>query len=128
MLGERGEGFLAGTHSIDAYGNYGFRFGGMSHKGSIIIWEAGVYAWSPNTFDEIVPGTLGPLFDAPAGTVELLLLGMGETLRPVPDLVRQRLKSIGIRCDPMATSAAARTYNVLIAERRRVAAALLAVP
>ena len=100
----------------------------MSHKGSIIVTAAGVHAWAAADFEDIAPGTLGPLFDAPAGSIELLLLGIGTQLRPVPQLVRTRLKSIGIRCDPMATGAAARTYNILIAERRLVAAALLAVP
>ena len=127
MPDDGGDGFLAGTYALDAYGNFGFRFGGMSHRGSIILTAAGVHAWAATTFDEVTPGTLGPLLDAPAGSIELLLLGTGETLRPVPDLVRQRLRSVGIRVDPMATGAAARTYNVLIGEGRRVAAALLAV-
>lgn len=127
MLGESGEGFAAGAHLIDAYGGGGFRFAGLSHKGSIIVTAGGVHAWTATTFEEIAPGTLGPLFDAPAGSIELLLLGTGEQLRPVPPLLRTRLKSVGIRCDPMATGAAARTYNILISERRLVAAALLAV-
>ena len=128
MLGESGEGFAAGAHLIDAYGGGGFRFAGMSHKGSIIVTTAGVHAWAATRFEDITPGSLGPLFDAPAGSIELLLLGTGEQLRPISALLRTRLKSIGIRCDPIATGAAARTYNILVSERRLVAAALLAVP
>ena len=127
MLGERGEGFAAGAHLIDAYGAGGFRFSGMSHRGSIIVSAAGIHAWAATGLDDIKPGTLGPIFDAPPGSIELLLLGTGEELHRVPDLLRERLGKVGIRCDPMATGAAARTYNILIAERRRVAAALLAV-
>ena len=100
----------------------------MSHQGSIIITALGVHAWAADTFEGIVPGTLGPLFDAPAGTVELLLLGTGIDLRRVPESLKARLKKAGIRCDSMATAAAARTYNILVSERRLVAAALLAVP
>lgn len=128
MLGESGEGFAAGSHLIDAYGSGGFRFAGLSHKGSIIVTAAGIHAWAAATAEEITPGTLGPILDAPAGSIEFLLIGTGEQMRPIPTLVRTRLKSVGIRCDPMATGAAARTFNILIAERRLVAAALLAIP
>ncbi len=127
MLGERGEGFVPGSHLIDGYGAGGFRFAGLSHKGSIIVTAFGVHAWAVDTFEGIAPGTLGPILDAPAGAIELLLLGTGTELRRVPDLVATRLKRAGIRCDPMATGAAARTYNILVSERRLVAAALLAV-
>lgn len=128
MLGESGEGFAAGAHLIDAYGAGGFRFAGMSHKGSILVTATGIHAWAATTVEEIAPGTLGPILGAPAGSIEFLLIGTGEQMRPISQLVRTRLKSVGIRCDPMATGAAARTYNILIAERRLVAAALLAVP
>ena len=128
MLGEQGEGFLAGNHVIDAYGAGGFRFAGMSHKGSIIISAAGVHAWTATSPGDIAPVTLGVLLDAPKGSIDLLLIGTGPTLVPMPDTLRQRLKKIGIGIEPMATAAAARTYNILVGERRRVAAALLAVP
>lgn len=127
MRGDNGEGFVAGNHLIEAYGNSGFRFAGMSHKGSIIVSATGIYAWAASTPGEITPGTLGPVLDAPAGSIELLLFGTGIQLVPVPETLRSRLKKVGIRCDPMTTGAAAHTYNVLIAERRLVAAALLAV-
>lgn len=127
MLGEKGEGFLAGNHSIDAYGNGGFRFADMSHRGSIIVMAAGVHAWAAEHPADITAGTLGPVFDAPAGSIELLLIGTGPSLVPVPPALRERLKKAGIRCEPMATGAAARTYNILAGERRLVAAALLAV-
>jgi uncharacterized protein len=127
MLGETSDGFIAGTFPIDAYGSGGFRFAGMSHKGSIIVSEAGVHAWAAAVPADITPGTLGPVLDAPKGSIELLLIGTGPELVPVPQALRDRLRKAGIRVDAMATGAAARTYNVLIAERRRVAAALLAV-
>ena len=127
MLGEKGEGFLAGSHSVDGYGNGGFRFGGMSHKGSIILTSQGVHAWPVQQPREMTAGTLGPILDAPRGSIELLLIGTGLNLVPIPPDLRERLKKIGIRCEVMATGAAARTYNILLGERRLVAAALLAV-
>ena len=124
---EAGEGFVAGRHSIDAYGNGGFRFAGMGHKGSVIVTGTGVHAWAATTPGDIVPGTLGPVFDAPKGSIELLLVGTGPDLVPLSEALRARLKQAGIRAEPMATGAAARTYNVLAGEGRLVAAALLAV-
>ena len=61
------------------------------------------------------------------GSVELLLVGTGVDLVPVPDALRRSLKAAGIVAEPMATGAAARTYNILLGENRRVGAALLAV-
>ncbi|WP_131117508.1 Mth938-like domain-containing protein [Lichenihabitans psoromatis] len=127
MAGELHDGFVPGNHLIEAYGNGGFRFASMSHKGSIIVMSSGIYAWTADSPADILPGTLGPLFDAPKGSIELLLVGTGTDLVPLPDALRQRLKQAGIRSDPMSTGAAARTYNILIGEGRLVAAALLAV-
>lgn len=128
MLGERSEGYAAGRHQIEGYGAGGFRFAGLSHKGSIIVTADGVHAWAATEIADIVPGALGPVLDMAPGRIELLLIGTGERLHPLPEPVRARLKRAGIRCDPMATGAAARTYNILVSERRLVAAALLAVP
>ncbi len=127
MDGERLEGFVPGNHVVEAYGNGGFRFAGMSHKGSVIVLATGVFAWQATAPSEITAETLGPVLDAEAGSIELLLVGTGTDLVPLSAALRERLKAAGIRFDPMATGAAARTYNVLIAEGRRVAVALLAV-
>src|SRR5690242_10366046 len=66
-------------------------------------------------------------FDAVArrGDVEILILGTGARMAPVPSAIRLALKRAGIAVEPMDTGAACRTYNVLVAEDRRVAAALL---
>lgn len=127
MAAENREGFVPGNHLIEAYGNGGFRFAGMSHQGSIIVTASGIHAWPAHVPSDIAAGSLGPILDAPKGSIELLLLGTGTDLVPVPEVLRQRLRQAGIRCDPMATGAAARTYNILVAESRLVAAALLAV-
>jgi uncharacterized protein len=121
-------GFLPGRHAIEGYGNGGFRFAGMSHRGSILALPSGIYAWSAVVAEDIDIASLAPLFAEPPGAVEHLLVGSGQGLVPLSPTLLQRLRSAGIRGEPMATGAAARTYPILLGERRRVAAALLAVP
>lgn len=116
----------ASPRIIDAYGNGGFRIGGEAFSGSILVlpdgtvasWSADVHALSPDAFDAVVAASPPP---------EILLLGCGARAAFVPPPVRQRLREAGIVVDAMGTGAACRTYNVLIAEARRVAAALIAV-
>jgi uncharacterized protein len=119
-------GHLPGRHGIDAYGDGGFRFGDMSHRGSILALPSGIYAW------RAVAGTLLKTSDfiavlGEATAIELLLVGMGTLPLPLPERIRDRLKAAGIRYEVMPTSSAARTYNILVGEGRRVAAALVAV-
>lgn len=124
---DRREGFVPGYHPIDAYGSGGFRFAGMSHQGSVIVTPSGIHAWDATGPADITAESLAPVFEAAKGSIELLLVGTGPDLLRLPAPLQARLKAAGIRFDPMATAAAARTYNVLAAEGRRVAAALIAV-
>ena len=126
-MADNNAGFVPGQHGIDAYGNGGFKFGGMSHRGSILALPSGVHAWAVEASDGIDLASLEPLLALKSGTVELLLVGTGTDLVPLKADVRARLRAAGIKSEPMATGAAARTYNILLGEGRRVAAALLAV-
>ena len=125
--GRRYDGFAPGRHSIDGYGRGGFAFAGMTHRGSVLALPSGVHIWRVTTPEEITVESLAPLFAEPAGAVELLLVGTGDELRPLSPPLRAALADAGIRADSMATGPAARTFNVLFAENRRVAAALIAV-
>ncbi|MBV8427005.1 MAG: hypothetical protein JO137_07390 [Hyphomicrobiales bacterium] len=118
--------FLPGRHQLDAYGNGGFRFAGMSHRGSILALPSGVRAWAVRSVSEIDATALAPII-AEAEAIDVLLLGTGAQPSFIEESVRAPLAAAGIRLDAMQTGAAARTYNVLIAEDRRVAAALIAV-
>ena len=128
QTGDFGAGFLPGRHAIEGYGAGGFRFGEMSHRGSILALPSGVYAWDAATPDDLTPTAFGRIFDEvrSGATIDLLLIGTGSHMLPLFDL-RDALRAAGIPSDPMATAAAARTYSILLGEQRRVAAALLAV-
>ncbi len=99
----------------------------MSHRGSLLALPTGVHGWPATTPQDITADSLALVFAVPPGQLELLLLGTGRDLVPVAKALRARLKSAGIVVEPMATGAAARTYNILLGEGRRVGAALLAV-
>jgi uncharacterized protein len=128
MAGARPEAFVPGTHPIDAYGAGGFSFAGMSHRGSILALPSGIRAWEVTDASQIDAHSLAPLFDEPAGAVEHLLIGTGSNFVPLAPALRKALRARGIAGEPMATGAAARTYNILLGEKRRVAAALIAAP
>jgi uncharacterized protein len=120
------EAFFPGRAPIEAYGNGGFRFADMSHRGSLLCLPSGIHGWEPADASALTVGDFEKLF-AEAGQVEILLVGCGTDLRRLPAPLRMALKDAGIASDPMSTGAAVRTYNVLLAEERAVAAALIAV-
>ena len=119
-------GFVPGRYAIEAYGRGGFRFAGMSHRGSILILPSGIHAWSVDDPKDITAASLAPILREAPG-VEFLLVGTGEAIVPLSDRLRTPFREAAISLDAMQTGAAARTYNVLLAEERRVAAALIAV-
>lgn len=120
------EAHFPGRAPIDAYGNGGFRFADMSHRGSILCLPSGIYGWAATDGAALDAADFSKLLDE-AGSIQILLVGTGKSLQPLPMNLRARLKEAGISADPMSTGAAVRTYNVLLAENRAVAAALIAV-
>lgn len=126
MSEQRKQGFVPGRHLIDAVGNGGFRFADMSHRGSILILPSGVHAWRVNAWDQVNGQAFADLYKE-ASDLDFVLIGAGEMPRALPDALRWRFKELRLSIDVMMTVAAARTYNVLVAEGRRVAAALIAV-
>ena len=114
-----------GRPPIDTYGNGGFRFADMSHQGSILCLPSGVYGWEGSQLVDLTKSKLKRLLSEEG--VEVVLFGTGVDLAPLNKSLRDALAKKGMRADPMSTGAAARTYNVLLAEGRPVAAVLLAV-
>jgi uncharacterized protein len=120
------EAHFPGRAPIEAYGNGGFRFADMSHRGSILCLPSGIYGWQPADASNLTAADFDKVL-AEAEGIEILLVGMGRDLKLLPDELRQALKTGSIFVDPMSTGAAVRTFNVLLAEDRAVAAALIAV-
>jgi uncharacterized protein len=120
------EAHYPGRAPIDAYGAGGFRFAEMSHRGSILCLPSGVYGWDVRDPEQITVAALQPLL-AEASGIEVLLVGMGMDFRRMPKDIQALLRENGIVTDAMNTGSAVRTFNVLLAEDRAVAAALIAV-
>jgi uncharacterized protein len=112
---------------IDAYGNGGFAFAEMSHRGSLLCLPDAIWAWPVAKADEIDRTSLQRVFAA-AGGIDTLILGTGTGVWLPPAELREALRAVKVVLDAMQTGPAVRTYNIMIGERRRVAAALIAVP
>ena len=111
---------------IDAYGSGGFRFAGMSHRGSLLCFPDGIWAWPVAAAGALSEELLAPAW-ARAATLDFFLIGGGRDPFVLPPALRDRFRALGLSVDAMATGAAVRTYNILLAENRRVGAGLIAV-
>lgn len=120
------EAHFPGRAPIDAYGNGGFRFADMSHRGSILCLPSGIHGWQPSDPRALVAADFERLLSE-AEKIEILLVGTGREIMPLPAALKAAFRNAAISSDPMSTGAAVRTYNVLLAEDRAVAAALIAV-
>jgi uncharacterized protein len=112
---------------IDAYGQGGFAFAGMSHRGSLLCLPDAIWAWPVARLEEIDKHSLQRVFAAANG-IDTLIVGTGNHVWLPPAELRSALRAVRVVLDAMQTGPAIRTYNVMIGERRRVAAALIAVP
>ncbi|CAN7270387.1 Mth938-like domain-containing protein [Rhizobium sp. LjRoot258] len=115
-----------GRAPIDTYGNGGFRFADMSHRGSILCLPSGIYGWDLDMSKPLSIDNFHKVLDE-AAEIEVLLIGTGNDMRPIPADLKAALKAAGISSDPMNTGAAVRTFNIMLMESRAVAAALIAV-
>lgn len=120
------EAHFPGRAPIEAYGNGGFRFADMSHRGSILCLPSGIYGWDVAEGTALTMALFEKLL-AEASGIEFLLVGTGMSIRPLPAELKAALRAANVSSDPMSTGAAVRTYNVMLAESRAVAAALIAV-
>lgn len=111
----------AGRKLITAYGDGGFRISGEAFIGSVLVFPDKVLPWDAS----LAADSLAPAADA---KVEILLIGCGRSMAFIEPELRASMRQAGVVIDAMDTGAAARTYNVLMAEGRKVAAALMAVP
>ena len=121
----RYDGFLPGQHPVEGFRAGGFHFAGISHRGSIMALPSGIYAWEMDSLARLDAASLAQILAEPAGAIEMLLVGTGENLLPLPRELRAVLNAAGIRADVMATRHAIPTYNILLEERRKIAAAFI---
>jgi uncharacterized protein len=123
-----GEGLhLPRSAPIEAYGKGGFYFAEMSHQGSLLCLPDAIWAWQVAAPGEISAATLQLVF-ANAAAIDTLIVGTGNEVWMAPAELRAALRALGVVLDVMQTGPAIRTYNIMIGEGRRVAAALIAVP
>ncbi len=118
--------FYRARAPIDAYGNGGFRFAGMSHVGSLLVLPSGMHRWDVSGLASLKPEDFAAVF-AEAHAIDFLLLGTGETMSRPPKAVIAEFANRQLPIDFMSTGSAVRTYGVLLAEKRKVAAAFIAV-
>jgi len=113
---------LEGRRPVDGYGPGGFRIGGAWHAGSLVLTPGALHGFAAPLDAE----ALGPVL-AQAGEIDVVLIGQGAEIAPLDRGLRGALEDAGIGVEIMPTASACRTYNVLLAEDRRVAAVLVAV-
>ena len=111
---------------IDAYGNGGFRFAGMSRQGSLLVLPSGMYRWDVSDLAFLKPENFTTVF-AEGKDIDFLLLGTGTTMSRPPKSIIEIFAKQNLPLDFMSTGSAVRTYGVLLAEKRKVAAAFIAV-
>lgn len=123
---ERDTGHYPQQVGIDAYGNSGFRFADLSHRGSLLCLPNGMHAWNVTEPSQITLETLAPVL-AVADQIDVLFIGLGHEISALDPAIRAAMKERDIIVEAIGTGGAVRTYNVLFGEQRAVAAALIAV-
>lgn len=116
-----------GRQLVQAYRPGGFTISGRDYEGSVLVFPSHTVGWPVTALDQLTAAALRPVIEA-SPAVDLLLLGAGERFALLSPRLRRELRDHGLVVEIMDTAAACRTYNVLLAEERRVAAALIAVP
>ncbi|MEO5808253.1 MTH938/NDUFAF3 family protein [Devosia sp.] len=112
--------------AIDAYGNGGFRFADMSHRGSLLCLPTGMHAWDVNNAGQVTLASLEPVL-ALADQIDVLFIGLGNDIAAIDPAIRAAFRDKQVIVEAVATGGAVRTYNILFGEKRAIAAALIAV-
>lgn len=111
---------------IDAHGAGGFRFAGLSHRGSLLCLPDGIWAWPVAGVSALTEEAFALVFDR-GNDLDFFIIGTGADPWTMPEPLRQKFRSMHVSADTMTTGAAVRTYNVMLMESRRVGAGLIAV-
>ena len=111
---------------IDAHGAGGFRFAGLSHRGSLLCLPDGIWAWPVDDIAALTDEAFASVFDR-SHDLDFFIIGTGSEPWIMPELLRQRFRNLHVSADAMMTGPAVRTYNVMLMESRRVGAGLIAI-
>ena len=110
---------------IQSYSNGRFRVSGHVYESAIFVAPDRTYIWGfSGNIQNIDIEDFAPLFED-AAEIDVVLLGCGSEMEFITPSFKQKLKDKGLVIEVMDTGAACRTFNVLMAEGRRVVAALL---
>jgi uncharacterized protein len=120
------EPHLPRSAPIEAYGKGGFAFADMSHRGSLLCLPDAIWAWHVSRPEQIDQDSLKRVIAA-ANAIDTLIIGTGADVWIPPADLRAAFRAVHVVLDAMQTGPAIRTYNIMMGERRRVAAALIAV-
>lgn len=112
-----------GRQIVQSYRGGRFRIAGRVYRGSVLVYPETTKPWPVASIGAL---TRESLADVVANPVDVLLIGAGAEAAFLDPGLRAALRAAGIVADAMATGAACRTFNVLAAEDRNVAAALIA--
>jgi uncharacterized protein len=115
-----------GRKFIQAHREGGFTIAGVRHEGSVLVLPERTLPWPVRELGAVTLASLAPIMEAAPAGIEILLLGCGAAFGQPTAELRAALRAHGIVTEAMDTRAACRTFNVLLAEDRRVAAALIA--
>ena len=126
-MAEKDAPHLPRSAPIEAYGKGGFAFDGMSHRGSLLCLPEAIWAWDVTAPEQVDKYSLARVFESANG-IDTLIIGTGADIWLPPPELRAALRAVRVVMDAMQTGPAIRTYNIMLGERRRVAAALIAVP
>ena len=110
--------FLPQKYSITSFGNGGFRFGDHSHLGNLLLLPSGMRAWDGVDFSLLLVERAG---------IDFVLMGTGAQMLRPPRMMFELFAKENLPFDFMNTSSAVHTYNQVLSEGRRVAAAFVAV-
>lgn len=111
---------------VQSYGSGRFRVSRVDYQGSIIVLPERTLFWGIDAFDDIKLCNLSPILEE-VPKIEVLLIGCGEIMKVLPRDLAEKFRQEGLFIEVMDTGAACRTYNILLAEGRRVAASLIAL-
>ena len=117
---------FSGQRVIEAYGDMGFRLSSGRHEGSLLILPERVEKFNATTIDEVTLESLADVIKEQEN-IDILILGTGARQHFPPTSIFKHFVAQRIALEAMDSGAACRTYNILVSEDRKVAAAIIAV-